>query len=228
MPAWSLRANDVIDALLMTVRVTLLWWVLVALGLVVAGIAPATCAAAETFRLRRNGELVKLWRTMFRIYRSEFVSANLRLGPFLLVQVSSLITVALALGGGIPQLWMMAPLAIIGAIAGSWTTVSAAALVTTPRLRRQDLTASWRLAALCPGAVPLASTFLIVTMIPFTLLCLTVPLLGLLVGAGGAAQIASVLVGRRTENLLATYDGSPPSRPDRRTFHDRLPRLSRG
>lgn len=208
VPSWALRANEAIDAVLTLLVVSLLWWALTLLGLVVLGAAPAACAAAEVMRARAEGRAVPVARTMWATYRRELVPATLRLLPFGVIVLGGLSTLFLALRGGVPEPWMLAPVATLGAVAAGWATASAAALIAVPRLRRQDLLVSWRVALLCPGAVPVAAFLLVLTLAVIGLVALVLPPIGLLLGPGGAAQAASALMGRRTEALLARH-GSP-------------------
>ena len=60
--------------------------VLTLLGLVVLGVAPASCAAADAYISGREGDRVRVWRTMWTSYRSQFVRANTRMLPLLVVQ----------------------------------------------------------------------------------------------------------------------------------------------
>lgn len=211
VPGWALTANDVLDSLLLLVGVTVMWWALTLLGLIVLGISPATCAAGEVMRLRRTGGAAPVVRTMWEVYRRELLSATARMLPFGIVQLSGITTIFLALRGGVPEPWMVAPLMILAACATGWATVSAALLATVPRLRRQDLLVSWRVSLLAPGAVPLSAAFTVLAVAVVAIGAYLIPVLGLLVGAGAAVQAASTLVGRRTEALLAQH--SPAAAP---------------
>ncbi|MFC0674069.1 DUF624 domain-containing protein [Brachybacterium hainanense] len=206
VPGWALKANDAIDALLLLLKVTLLWWALTLLGLVVLGIGPATCAAGDAVRARRDGGTAPVARTMWETYRRELLRATLRLLPFGAVQLGGISTIFLALRGGVPQPWMLAPVMILAAIAVGWATASAAALATVPRLRRQELLVSWRVSLLCPGAVPLAAVLTVLCTAGILVLAYLLPPFGLLLGTGTAVQAASTLLGRRTEALLARHD----------------------
>lgn len=205
VPGWAMTANNAIDALLLILRVTVVWWALTLLGLVIVGIFPATCAAGDVMRDRRAGGAAPVVRTMWATYRRELVGANLRLLPLGLVQLSGVSTIFLALRGGVPQPWMVAPVMILAACAVGWATASAAVLATVPRLRRQDLLVSLRVSLLAPGAVPLAAALTVLSVAAIVLASYLVPPLGALLGAGAAVQAASTLVGRRAEELLTHH-----------------------
>lgn len=205
VPGWALRANEALDAALLLIRVSLLWWALTLLGLVVLGAAPAACAAGDVLRAHREGRTVPVAATMWGTFRRELVSANLRLLPFGAVQLAGAGTLLLALRGGVPEPWMLVPVATIAAITLGWSTAGAAALLSVPRLRRQDLLVSWRLGLLCPGAVPAAACAAVACLAVVALVSLVLPPVGLLLGPAGAVQCATSLMGRRTELLLARH-----------------------
>lgn len=202
VPAWVLRSNEGIESVLRVVRVSLVWSLLSLLGAVVVGTIPATCAAAHVFALAAEDRRPPVLRTMWKIWREELVRANLRALPFAVVQVSAVTALALALSGHGGGRALMVIGVATAAVTLGWSTVSLAILVAAPRVRRQDLILAWRLLLLAPGALPFPSLLLVVLILLWTVICLVVPLLGLLCGAGGAAQAARSVVGRRMEDLL--------------------------
>ena len=206
VPAWSLQANDLINTVLRVVKVSLLWWALTLLGGVVLGIAPATCAAADVFRAEREDRPTPVVATMWRVYRREFLTADARLLPLIVAQVLAVTTVALALSGRVSPASLMVLLVVAGAVSAGWITASAAVLASSPRLRRQNLLVTWRVALLAPGAIPAGCFLLIVVLVPWFVLCTVIPPRGILAGPGAAIQAASTLVGRRVDTLLDASD----------------------
>src|SRR5699024_7780976 len=65
------------------VRIRLVWLGLTLLGLIVFGIAPATCAAAEALRAERRGELTRALPLMWETYRRELIPAGIRMLPLM-------------------------------------------------------------------------------------------------------------------------------------------------
>lgn len=202
VPAWALRANEALDGALVFVKVAVLWWLLTLAGLVVLGAAPATVAAAQVMREHRRGAVVPVVRTMLRTARAELLGASARMVPLALVQLSAAASVLLGLTGRVPQAWMMAPLVVLAGVVLGWSSVSVLALAAVPRLRRQDLPVSLRLALLCPGIVPAPAVGLVLCLVVIVMVTVAVPPLGLLLGPAGAIQAAVVLLGARIERLL--------------------------
>ena len=184
------------------VRIQLVWLALTLLGLVVVGIAPATCAAAEALRAERRGELTRALPLMWRTYRRELIPAGIRMLPLLTVQLLALLMLWQAAAGLSSNPAIMAVLGTLGAITAGWASVSLAAIAVAPRVRDQDLLVTWRLALLMPGAVPVRSLALAVLLAAWTLLSTTVWPLGLLLGAGLAIDLAVGLLSTRISLLL--------------------------
>ena len=84
-----------------------------------------------------------------------------------------------------------------------------AAILASPRLRRQELTVTWRIALLVPGALPMRAVALIGGLTLWILLCGLIPPVALLVGAAGALDLAIGLLGRRIVALLEKIDQAP-------------------
>lgn len=205
-PVWVTRLSELIDRLYLVIQVNAVWWMLTLLGLVVAGIGPASCAAAEAFIAARHGERVRVLPLMWAAYKDAFGPANMRMLPLLVVQAGSL-----------SMLWMMAsgalqdpvPSAILGslaAVSGGWATSSLAAIATSPRVRRQDLLVTWRLALLLPGVLLLRAIPLVVLLAVWLLLCSLAWPMALLLGAGVAINIAVAVFAYRIRALLEELD----------------------
>src|SRR5699024_7655704 len=64
-PVWVTRLSELIDRLYLVIRVNAVWWMLSLLGLMVAGVGPASCAAAEAFIAARHGERVRVLPLMW-------------------------------------------------------------------------------------------------------------------------------------------------------------------
>lgn len=201
-PAWVTRLSELIDHLYLVIRINAVWWLLSLLGLMVLGIGPASCAAADAFSAARHGERVRVLPLMWATYRAHLVSANLRMLPLLMVQAGSL-----------SMVWMMAtgalenpvPSAILGSLAvvsGGWATSSLAAIAASPRVRRQDLLVTWRLALLLPGVLLLRAIPLVVLLAVWLLLCSLLWPMALLLGAGAAINIAVAMFAERIRILL--------------------------
>lgn len=197
-----MRANEMIERVLLVLRVNLLWMLLSLLGLVVAGVAPASVAAADALIASRHGAKVRVLPLMWSAYRRQFIGANLRLLPLLVVQLGSAAMIWIVIGGGTPGQVAAFVLSGLAVASLAWSSLSAAAIVAVPRLRRQDLLVTWRLALLLPGALPGRSILLILALSVWLVLCAALWPLALLVGAGAAIDLATSLLGRRTELLL--------------------------
>src|SRR5690625_4949869 len=89
-PAWVTGLSELIDRLHLVIRINAMWWMLSLLGLVVVGVGPASCAAAEAFIAARHGERVRVLPLMWATYQDAFWPANLRMLPLLVVQAGSL------------------------------------------------------------------------------------------------------------------------------------------
>lgn len=203
-----MRANEVIERVLLVLRVNVLWLLLSLLGLIVAGIAPASVAAGEAFVASRHGAKVRVLPLMWSSYRRQFVGANLRLLPLLIVQAGSTAMIWIIVGGGGPGQVPAVVLSGLAVISLAWSLLSAASIVAVPRLRRQDLLVTWRLALFLPGALPGRSMLLLLALAVWSVLCATVWPLALLVGAATAIDLATSLLGRRTELLLEDLERS--------------------
>lgn len=202
VPVWMVRLNELVERLYLVIRVNAVWLVLTALGAVVLGVAPASCAAADAYIAGRHGDKVRVWSTMWPSYRAQFVRANARLLPLLLVQAVALLMLWIVAGGGAGGATMTALLGGLAALSLAWATTSAAAISAIPRVRRQDLLVSWRIALLIPGALPLRTIGLCLLLLVWVLVCWAVWPIGLLLGAGAALDIGVSLLGRRGELLL--------------------------
>ncbi|APX31527.1 hypothetical protein BH708_00920 [Brachybacterium sp. P6-10-X1] len=194
------------DQVWLVLRVNLVWSLLSLLGLVVLGIAPASVAAADAFRASRYGAKVRVSTVMWESWRHQLVSANLRLLPLMVVQTGSAAMLWIVLGGAVPSSAATIVLAGLAVISAAWSTVSAAVLVAVPRVRRQDLPVSWRLALLLPGTLPVHFIAVVLGLAAWIAVCSLVWPVGLLVGAATAIEGATVLLGRRIELLLTDLE----------------------
>ena len=191
--------------------IQLVWLLLTLLGLIVVGIAPATCAAADALRAQRRGELTGVLPRMWESYRRELIPASVRMLPLMAVQVLALAMLWQAAAGLSSNPAMMAVLGTLGAIAAGWATVSLAAIAVAPRVRRQDVLVAWRLALLMPGAVPFRGLALVVLAAAWMLVSTTVWPLALLLGAGLAIDAAVALLATRIGLLLEDLGGQDPA-----------------
>lgn len=209
---------EAVEHLYAVVRIQLVWLGLTLLGLIVFGIAPATCAAAEALRAERRGELTRALPLMWETYRRELIPAGIRMLPLMGVQVLALLMLWQAAAGLSSNPAVMAVMGTFGGLIAGWAGVSLAAIAVAPRVRDQDLLVTWRLALLMPGAVPLRSLALAVLLAAWTLLCTSVWPLGMLLGAGLAIDVAVGLLSRRIslllEDLSARRSGPPPEPAD--------------
>lgn len=213
IPAWVLRFNETAETVWLVVRVNLVWILLTGLGLVVLGIAPASVAAADALRASRKGTKVAVLAAMARSWRRQFAGANLRLLPLLAVQAGSATMLWIVLAGAAPGSTATVFLAGLSVISAAWSTVSAAVLVAVPRLRRQDLLVSWRLALLVPGALPGRFIGLVLGLVVWIAVCAALWPLALLVGAATAIEGARLLFDRRVGALLTEAETAGPSSP---------------
>lgn len=207
-PVWVVRLTELVELAYLVIRVNAVWLLLTLLGLVVLGAAPATCAAADTFIAGRHGTPVRVWSTMWATYRTQFVRANARMLPLLLVQVGALLMLWIVAGGGAGGAMMTAVLGGLAAISLAWATTSAGSIAAVPRVRRQDLLVTWRIALLLPGALPLRTIGLSLLLAAWVLVCWAVWPIGLLLGAGTAIGIGVRLLGLRGELLLEDLDAT--------------------
>lgn len=214
VPGWVLRFNEALDRIYLVLKVNAVWWLLTLLGLGVLGIAPASAAAADAYITGREGDRVRVWRTMWGTYRSQFLRANARLMPFLVVQGGALMMLWIVLRGGAGDQVMTAVLATLAAVSLAWATTSASAVAAIPRVRRQDLLVTWRIALLMPGALPVRAVCIGLLLLVWVLVCWVMWPIGLLLGAGTAVDIAVSLLGRRGERLLDELDSTSGSGTD--------------
>ena len=151
---------------------------------------------------------MKVLPLMWESYRRQFVSANLRMLPLMVVQLGSASMIWIVLGGGTANSTMAVVLSGIAVVSAAWSTVSVALLMTVPRVRRQDVLVAWRLAILLPGAVPLRFIGLILLLAVWIVVCTVLWPVALLVGAATGIDIATTLLSRRVELLLEDLEAS--------------------
>ncbi|MEE1649442.1 DUF624 domain-containing protein [Brachybacterium sp. J144] len=212
MPGWAVRMNEAIELLLTLLLTGIMWLALTLLGLVVLGIGPASSAAADVQLALRDGERPRVVSRMWSTWREELVRGNLRMLPLLLVQAgagSMLWTVSAGLSDG--PLALLAT-GVLAAVSGAWATVSLAVIVAAPRVRRQDLLVTWRLALLLPGAMPLRSIGLLLLLLVWAVVCSLVWPLALLLGASVSALLAVSVLSRRIRVLLEDLDRGAAAR----------------
>lgn len=202
VPGWVLRANAVIDRLLLVVKVNLLWLLLSLAGLIVLGVAPASVAVAEVLIADRHGAGVRVLPRMWASFRAQFLRANVRLLPLLIVQAGSASMLWIVLTGGAPGTAMTIVLSGLAVMSLGWSLLSSAVIVAVPRLLRQDLLITWRLALLLPGALPGRSVLLVLALTAWTLLCAMLRPLVPLFGAAVAIDLATSLLSCRVADLL--------------------------
>ncbi|GAA1488282.1 DUF624 domain-containing protein [Brachybacterium sacelli] len=208
VPAWVMHMNEAIERVYLVLRVTIVWTLLSLLGLLVMGVAPASVAAADAFIAARHGAKVKVLGTMWASFRIHLISASVRMLPLMIVQLGSASMLWIIVGGGAPSGPMSMVLAGLAVVSGAWSTLSVAVLTTVPRVRRQDVLVSWRLAILLPGALPMRFIALVLGLAVWLTLCSFLWPLAVLVGAGTAIDLATSLLGRRTELLLEDLERS--------------------
>lgn len=203
-----MHMNEMIEHVYLVLRINIVWTLLSLLGLIVAGVAPAGAAAGDAFIASRHGAPVKVLPLMWESYRRQFVSANLRMLPLMVVQLGSASMIWIVLGGGTANSTMAVVLSGIAVVSAAWSTVSVALLMTVPRVRRQDLLVAWRLAILLPGALPLRFIGLILLLAVWIVVCTFLWPVALLVGAATGIDIATTLLSRRVELLLEDLEAS--------------------
>lgn len=208
VPGWVLRANAVIDRLLLVVKVNLLWLLLSLAGLIVLGVAPASVAVAEVLIADRHGAGVRVLPRMWASFRAQFLRANVRLLPLLIVQAGSASMLWIVLTGGAPGTAMTIVLSGLAVMSLGWSLLSSAMIVAVPRLLRQDLLIAWRLALLLPGALPGRSVLLVLALTAWTPLCAMLRPLAPLFGAAVAIDLATALLSCRVAGLLEEIDGA--------------------
>lgn len=203
-----MHMNEMIEHVYLVLRINIVWTLLSLLGLIVAGVAPAGAAAGDAFIASRHGAPVKVLPLMWESYRRQFVSANLRMLPLMVVQLGSASMIWIVLGGGTANSTMAVVLSGIAVVSAAWSTVSVALLMTVPRVRRQDLLVAWRLAILLPGALPLRFIGLILLLAVWIVVCTFLWPVALLVGMATGIDIATTLLSRRVELLLEDLEAS--------------------
>jgi uncharacterized membrane protein YesL len=208
VPGWVMSANELIERLFLLLRINAVWWILTLLGAVVVGLAPATAAAADALLASREQSRVRVLPMMWRSFRTRLVRANLEMLPLFVVQAGALSMLVIAFSGAVTSAAMMVAMVALAAISLAWATTTLAAILASPRLRRQDLAVTWRIALLVPGALPLRAVGLSGGLVLWMLLCGLIPPLALLVGAAGALDLAIGLLGRRIADLLDEIDDS--------------------
>src|SRR5699024_4636183 len=95
----------------------------------------------------------------------------------------------------------------LAAVSAGWATSSLAAIATSPRVRRQDLLVTWRLALLLPGVLLLRAIPMVVLLGVWVLLCSLAWPMALLMGAGVAVNIAVAMFAYRIHTLLEDLQG---------------------
>lgn len=206
VPAWVMRFNEMVERLYLVLRVNIVWGLLSLMGLLVLGIAPASVAAADVFIASRHHAKVRVLPMMWTSFRGQLLAANIRMLPLMAVQVGAGAMLWLVAIGALPGTAPTIVLGSVAAISAAWSTASVAAIMSTPRLRRQDPLVTWRLALLVPGAIPLRMIGLIVGLLLWLLLCAVLWPVALLLGAATAIDLATSLLGRRIELLLEDID----------------------
>lgn len=209
VPGWVMSANELIERLFLLLRINTVWWILTLLGAVVLGLAPATAAAADALLTSREQPRLRVLPLMWRRFRAGLVRTNLQMLPLFAVQAGALAMLVIAFSGAVTSATSMVALVAVAAISLPWATTTLAAILTSPRLRRQDLTVTWRIALLVPGALPMRTLALIGGLTLWILLCGLIPPVALLVGAAGALDLAIGLLGRRVAALLEEIDQAP-------------------
>ncbi len=208
VPAWAMRANEAIERVFLLLRLSVLWALLSLLGLVVLGVAPASVAAADVLIASRHGAKVPVLSTMWRSYRDHLVPANLRMLPLLAVQLGAAAMLWIVLGGGAPGAVGAYVLGGAAVASLSWSTASLAVIVAVPRIRRQDVLVTWRLALLVPGTIPLRVLGLTLGLGAWIVVCSLLWPVAVLLGAGTAIDLATSLLGRRVELLLEDLEAT--------------------
>lgn len=208
MPAWVTRGNEAIERVLLLIWISILWALLSLLGLIVVGVAPASVAGADALIASRHGATVKVLPTMWRSYREHLVTANLRMLPLMVVQAGSAAMLWIVISGGAPGAVGAYVLGGAAVASLSWSTASLAAIVAVPRIRRQDLLVTWRLALLVPGTIPLRFLALTLGLGAWIAVCTLLWPVALLLGAGTAIDLATSLLGRRIELILEDLERS--------------------
>lgn len=209
-PAWVTPVSEVFDHIYLVLRINACWWLLSLLGLLVLGVGPASCAAADAFRAARHGERVRVLPLMWSTYRTHLVSANVRMIPLLIVQAGSVAMVWLMANGAVDN---PVPAAILGSLAAAsagWATTSLGAIAVSPRVRRQDLLVTWRLALLLPGVLLLRAIPMGVLLVVWLLVSSYFAPIALLLGAGVAINIVVAMLARRIDQLLEDLHRQQP------------------
>lgn len=99
---WALRVHAACDWVLWALTLNVLWIVFTAVGGIVLGAAPAAVAATDLTRRRLRGELFSPWVEFTRVWRREFVRANLVVAPALIVStVLAVRAIALVASGAV-------------------------------------------------------------------------------------------------------------------------------
>ncbi|WP_299301717.1 DUF624 domain-containing protein [uncultured Brachybacterium sp.] len=209
VPGWVMSANELIERLFLLLRINAVWWILTLLGAVVLGLAPATAAAVDALLASREQARVRVLPLMWRRFRAGLVRANLQMLPLFAVQAGALAMLVIAFSGAVTSAALMVALVAVAAISLPWATTTVAAILASPRLRRQELTVTWRIALLVPGALPMRAVALIGGLTLWILLCGLIPPVALLVGAAGALDLAIGLLGRSIAALLEKIDQAP-------------------
>lgn len=202
VPGWVTRINEAIERVYLLLRIGVVWLLLSLLGLVVAGVGPASCAAADVLLAFRRHEKLRVLPMMWEGFRRDLVRANLRMIPLLVVQTGAAAMLWIAGNQVIDAPVMTAVLGALAAVSGGWATISLAAIAVAPRVRRQDPFVTWRLAILLPGALPLRGIGLLLGLLVWTVVCSLVWPLAVLFGAAVAIDLAVGLLSTRIAMLL--------------------------
>lgn len=202
VPGWVIRSNDAIERLYLVVRVSLVWLLFTVIGLIILGLGPASCAAADVFIESRRRSRQRVLAQMWKSFHHEFLRTNLRMVPFLLVQAGAGTMLWIALNGLGPSVTSTVMMGVFAALSGSWASISVSMIAVVPRLRRQNLLMTWRLAILLPGALPVRAIAVLLALLLWSMLCTVLWPLALLAGAGTAIDLTVSVLSSRVAQFL--------------------------
>ena len=188
------------------VALHLAWSVMVLLGGVVIGIAPATVTLVTVLRgqnefARATGSRA-LAAAVWARYRREVPGANCAAGPFVIIALAAGANVGLGLAGALPAWFFPAGFAaaIIVLVIAILATFHAIALRTLrPAARAQVI---WRGALAGPFLLPVATGSLTVTLIATALIAAIIQPVAMLCGGGILVAMTTYLLVRPWQSRL--------------------------
>lgn len=197
------------------VAIHLAWVLLVLLGGVVVGLAPATTTLITV--LRRDGEFARtagprgLAAAVWQRYRRELVGANQAAGPFVIIALAAAANVGLGLAGALPTWYFPVGFttAILLLVVATLAGLHAIALHTLRPAAPAPVIWRGALAGLC--LLPVATASIAVTLTATVVIVAIIQPVGMLCGGGILVAVTTYLLVRPWQSRLDAVLVAPRS-----------------